>query len=217
MVSVEEHWLWYLTGAVDTSATMTINVQKDNRNNVGYILLPKFYFSRPTDVKSVFGMIDEYLENTTITYQIKEFEKSNRLEIQNGEDIRKFLDPIVDGFIQQRDRDFEYFLDQVLPLFENGSPKSEEKFIEAMEVVDGLAEYRYSHVKAPNTTPTTSERNGGYEGRSFFSALLAAFSSPSLRRSSMVCWMISSEYNLSTQCEEIAEMYRLILRSAGTL
>jgi len=81
---------------------MTINVQKDNRNNVGYILLPKFYFSRPTDVKSVFGMIDEYLENTTITYQIKEFEKSNRLEIQNGEDIRKFLDPIVDGFIQQR-------------------------------------------------------------------------------------------------------------------
>jgi len=42
---------------------MTINVQKDNRNNVGYILLPKFYFSRPTDVKSVFGMIDEYLEN----------------------------------------------------------------------------------------------------------------------------------------------------------
>jgi len=103
---------------------MTINVQKDNRNNVGYILLPKFYFSRPTDVKSVFGMIDEYLENTTITYQIKEFEKSNRLEIQNGEDIRKFLDPIVDGFIQQRDR-AEYFLDQVLPLFENGSPKSE--------------------------------------------------------------------------------------------
>jgi len=85
-------------------------------------------------------MIDEYLENTTITYQIKEFEKSNRLEIQNGEDIRKFLDPIVDGFIQQRDR-AEYFLDQVLPLFENGSPKSEEKFIEAMEVVDGLAEY----------------------------------------------------------------------------
>ncbi|ACM57227.1 hypothetical protein [Halorubrum lacusprofundi] len=137
---MEEHWLWYLTGAVDTSATMTINVQKDNRNNVGYILLPKFYFSRPTDVKSVFGMIDEYLENTTITYQIKEFEKSNRLEIQNGEDIRKFLDPIVDGFIQQRDR-AEYFLDQVLPLFENGSPKSEEKFIEAMEVVDGLAEY----------------------------------------------------------------------------
>jgi len=57
------------------------------------------------------------------------------------EDIRKFLDPIVDGFIQQQRDRAEYFLDQVLPLFENGSPKSEEKFIEAMEVVDGLAEY----------------------------------------------------------------------------
>lgn len=137
---MEEHWLWYLTGTIDTSATMTVNIQKDSRYDTGYALYPKFFFSRPKEIKSIFGMVDEYLEDTTITYRVKELEKTNRLEIQNAQDIQIFLEPIVDGFIQQQDR-AEYFLDEVIPLFEDGSPQSQEKFIEAMEVVDGLAEY----------------------------------------------------------------------------
>lgn len=137
---MEDHWLWYLSGAVDTSATMTTHVQKDDRSDIGYILSPKFYFSRPNSVQSVFGMIDEYLEDTTVSYRLKELERSNRLEIQNPNDIRTFLEPILDGFVQQRER-ADFYLNELLPLLDSGSPKSKEKFIEAMEVVDELAEY----------------------------------------------------------------------------
>lgn len=137
---MEEHWLWYLTGAMDTAATISVKVHKDDRVNIGYELYPKISFSRQKGVDSVFGMVDEYLENKTVNYRIDDLDNSNRLQIQNAEDIRLFLEPIVDGFIQQRDR-VEYFLDEVLPLFEDGSPRSKEKFIEAMEAVDGLAQY----------------------------------------------------------------------------
>lgn len=152
---MEENWLWYLSGAIDTSSTMTVHVQKEDRVDIGYALSPKFYFSRQKGVESIFGMVDEYLEDTTITYHIKELERSNRLEIQNSDDIQHFLEPIVDGFIQQRER-ADYYLDKVLPLLAGGSPKSKEKFIEAMEVVDELAEY-----------PIQPRRNSKYDADYF--------------------------------------------------
>ncbi|WP_143414713.1 hypothetical protein [Halorubrum sp. SD683] len=151
---MEEHWLWYLAGTVDTSATLTVKVQKDDRIDLGYKLFPRFYFARPKSVESIFGMVDEYLEDTTASYRIKELDRSNRLEIQNPEDIRTFIEPLLDGFIQQRDR-AEYYLDEVLPLLENGSPKSEKKFIEAMEIIDGLSQY-------PIQPRTTSKYDADY-------------------------------------------------------
>ena len=85
-------------------------------------------------------MVDEYLTDTTVTYRVKELESSNRLEIHNSKDIQQFLEPIVDGFVQQRER-AEYYLDEVLPVLEDGGLDSKQEVIEAMEIVDGLEEH----------------------------------------------------------------------------
>lgn len=137
---MEEHWLWYLTGAMDTSLTMTVHIQKNEKRKLGYRADPKMYFSRPDSIESIFGMVDEYVEDMSIRYSIQDSGNSNRLQIQNATDIQKFLSPIVDGFVQQRDR-AEIYLNDVLPLLEDGSPETKDGFVKLMESVDSLREH----------------------------------------------------------------------------
>jgi hypothetical protein len=60
--------------------------------------------------------------------------------IEGADNILRFIEPILEGFIQQRDR-ADFFLDEVLPKLERGVQDSKLEFIEAMKVVDELAQY----------------------------------------------------------------------------
>jgi len=79
--SMDEEWSWYLSGAIDSVASITVKVGKDSRLSIGYYMKP---------VDQVLGMVDEYAE---------EVNNSIRINITKVEDIRNSLEPLLDGMV----------------------------------------------------------------------------------------------------------------------
>lgn len=138
--SMEDEWLWYLSGVVDSNSLINVKIQKDSRLNLGHSITPFVQITRPNSAKTVFGMIDEYSLEVNSHVIIREKKNSIQGEITGVENIRNFINPLMGGMIQQRER-AEYFLDKLLPHFEDGPPQSEEEFIEVVEDVEQLHEY----------------------------------------------------------------------------
>lgn len=138
--SMEENWLWYLSGSMDSILRMVVNIRKSQNSKLGYQITPEMTFARPDEVESVFGMVDEYVEDVGSGYSIEESSSSKRMVIRGEEDARKFLEPIVGGFVQQRDR-ADFYLNEILPMFEDGSPDTKSEFLEIVEKVEELREY----------------------------------------------------------------------------
>lgn len=138
--SMEEEWLWYLTGAIDSTGSINVKIQQDTRLSLGYSITPFIHFTRPESTEPVLGMIDEYCEEMNSKVNYRDINTSIRAEITGVENIRNFLEPIAGGMIQQQER-IEYFLDEVLPHFNDGPPQSKKEFIEVMKVVDELKKY----------------------------------------------------------------------------
>ncbi|WP_141212565.1 LAGLIDADG family homing endonuclease [Halorubrum sp. Hd13] len=136
---MEEHWMWYLSGVVDTVGTFTTKIQKSSQRKIGYKIIPVVYLTRPNNIESIFGMVDEYTDKMGVRYRIDETKTTNRLVIENIESIRNFIEPIIDGFVQQRER-AEFFLDEVLPAFEDRTHEKEE-FMELIQLADELRDY----------------------------------------------------------------------------
>jgi len=101
---------------------------------------PFVIFNRPAKTETFFGMLDEYCEEFNIDYVIRGAEPPWKFEIERIQSQRNFLRPIVGGFVQQRER-AEFFIDEVLPFFEDGRPTEKETFLEAMKVVEELDDY----------------------------------------------------------------------------
>jgi hypothetical protein len=134
---MEDNWLWYLSGSMDTAISMTVNIRKNAKRSLDYVMMPRIMYSRPKAVDSVFGMIDEYATDVGANYRFEEMQTSNRIIIENAGHCRRFLEPIVGGFVQQKER-AEFFLEEVLPNFEDGHPETEEEFMEVVELMEEL-------------------------------------------------------------------------------
>lgn len=136
---MEERWLWYLAGVIDSTATITVKIQKDNRLNMGYSANPSIRLSRPDQVDVFFGLFDEYAEEFNIHYQLYDQDQTKILEVFNSDSARKMLEPLLGGMIQQGAR-AEFLLDEVLPLFEDGQPQTKEEFVEVVKAAEELRE-----------------------------------------------------------------------------
>lgn len=136
---MEDEWLWYLSGAVDSIANIGINIKKDDRLDIGFAFEPEIRISRPTEDNPLLGALDEYAEQTAVKYYIAETGSVNFV-IGNRESIKNFLEPLIGGFVQQRER-AEIFLDDILPKFEDGMLTTEDEIIEVMKIVHELRSY----------------------------------------------------------------------------
>jgi hypothetical protein len=138
--SMEDNWLWYLSGVMDTAVVMTVNIKQDDRRKLNHEILPQISFSRPKEIESVFGLIEDYCEVNDVEFRVHNTENSNRLFIEKPESIENFLEPIAGGFIQQQER-VDYFLDEVVPMFEGGSPDTKKEFFEIVKKYEQLRQY----------------------------------------------------------------------------
>ncbi len=149
--SMEGKWLWYLSGTFDTAGVITVKIQKDDRYTIGYDFQPMLTLNRMEPKTTVFGMIDEYAEEHGIKYRIEEQESgSNRLVIDDLESIKRFLEPIIGGFIQQREQ-AEVMLTEIIPAMEEGKHREKEGFYEMMDGVETLREASYTRKKSKYT------------------------------------------------------------------
>lgn len=131
--------MWHLSGVVDTVGTFTIKIQKSSQRKIGYKVIPVVYLTRPKNIESILGMVDEYADEMGVRYRIDETETTNRLTIENLESIRNFIEPVISGFVQQRER-AEFFLNEALPAFEDRTHEKDE-FMELIQIADELRDY----------------------------------------------------------------------------
>ncbi len=139
---MEKRLLWYLSGAVDCIGNFQVNIKKDDRVNLGYTINPRLRMSRPNEGELFYEVVDDYCEQLDITPRY--FENSTgssiQMEIGNSDEIARFLDPIIPGFVQQHDR-ADFFLNEILPKFEEEPPQNKEEFIEVVELKSELEGY----------------------------------------------------------------------------
>jgi len=122
---------------------LSLSIQKRDAMKIGYIVRPQIRYSRPPEANVIFGMLDEYSEYAGFHYYLNEADTSTRFMIDQAESVEKFLEPIMGGFIQQRER-AEFFLEEIVPLFDDGHPKTKEQFMEVVEKREQLNEYPIS-------------------------------------------------------------------------
>jgi len=60
---MEEHWMWYLTGMVDSVGVFSGKIKKDDEFSIGYRFTPTLSISRNEKKEVVLGMVDEYCED----------------------------------------------------------------------------------------------------------------------------------------------------------
>jgi hypothetical protein len=141
MYSMEEEWLWYLSGAVDTKARISFLVQKNNQRKLGYYFTPQVVFriSQPNEQDSLLAVLDEYCQDHKVKYRIQDVPSSDteKFVIENSKNIKRFLEPIMGGFIQQKER-AEIMVDELIPLFEDGPPENKEEVVKMMKIADRL-------------------------------------------------------------------------------
>lgn len=136
---MEEHWLWYLSGVVDSIASIGSHIQKDERYDINYQIFSQIMISRSKSEEAIFGMLDEYCEEYGVRYRIDETQTQTRLVIQNPESAANFLEPVIGGLIQQQEA-AEIFLDEFLPLLEKYENPSKQEFIELVSKREELRE-----------------------------------------------------------------------------
>lgn len=137
---MEDNWLWYLVGVYDTAASFTVSITKQDDMAIGYDLHPEIHLSRPENKKIVFGMANEYCEENGVGYRMDQRPNSiEKLVIQGEYNIKDFLTPIIDGFVQQREQ-AEIMLDEIVPIFIEEKNFTKEGVIELMDSVDVLRE-----------------------------------------------------------------------------
>lgn len=137
---MEDHWMWYLTGVVDSIATFGVKIKKRDALNMGYKIHPVVYITRPQDVEYITGMVGEYMEENNIRYYLTETNGSNRIQINNPDDVRRFIEPLLPKMVQQQER-AEFLVENILPYFENGGISSKEEFIEVVGEIEKMNEY----------------------------------------------------------------------------
>jgi len=68
----------------------------------------------------VLGMVDEYCEDHGVIYRTENRTNgSSQIIIYQPESIKRFIEPIFSGLIQQQD-EAEIMLDEILPMVEDG-------------------------------------------------------------------------------------------------
>lgn len=140
---MEETWLWYLSGAIDTKARISVHVQKKERQKLGYYFTPRLVFrvSHPENQETLLGMLDEYSQEHNVKYRLQDVPTSDteKFIIENSESVKRFLEPIMGGFVQQRER-AEIMVDEIVPMFEDGPLETQDEAIEVMKMADRLRE-----------------------------------------------------------------------------
>jgi hypothetical protein len=138
---MEDNWLWYLSGVVDSVGTFTARIQKDERRSLGFRFTPVVEISRPTDAEAVFGLLDEFCEENQIQYYISKTTSAShrKVTIERPEHIERFLSLLMGGFIQQNDT-AEMVVDDLIPAVKEFDGESKEEFIELMEIRDSIRE-----------------------------------------------------------------------------
>jgi hypothetical protein len=141
---MEENWLWYISGAVDSLANISMAVQKDDRTAIGFNAYPVVRISRPKENQVLFGMLDEYCEENEVKYRIDESDKSHKLIISNLESIERFFDPIFGALIQQQEA-VEVLVDEIIPLYKEYEGPTKKEFVKLMRKRDKLREAGIRH------------------------------------------------------------------------
>jgi hypothetical protein len=137
--SMEEKWLWYISGAFDTNGSIGVSVKKSKNCAVNYQIKCRLVFSRPKKLPGVFDLLFEYANEVGAKYRIEDANTSERFVINKPDSVQLFLEPIMGGFIQQSER-AEIMVDEIVPVLESGTPTTQQEFIELMDVVDKLNE-----------------------------------------------------------------------------
>ena len=138
--SMDEQALWYLSGAVDSLMNLRVQIIKKNDTSLGYRADVKLIIVRPSESNPIFQLLAEYCDERDVYYQVQENNTSFQFMILNPVDIETFLKPLIGGFLQQRER-AEFFIDDVIPLFQPSPPATKEEIIEVAEISEKLNEY----------------------------------------------------------------------------
>lgn len=156
---MEEHWMWYLTGMVDSVGVFSGKIKKDDEFSIGYRFTPTLSISRNEKKEVVLGMVDEYCEDHGVIYRTENRTNgSSQIIIYQPESIKRFIEPIFSGLIQQQD-EAEIMLDEILPMVEDGKHTTNG---ECSRLLDTSIRYEkvFSEVKRESTLRDTSDTNG---------------------------------------------------------
>lgn len=134
---MEDHWLWYLAGSFDTQGTIKVKISTREDAPLGYEMFPELYYSRPEGGEVVLQMFCNYAESVGAEVRLHDAHSDSRLSVRSPSNIRRFLEPLLEGFVQQRDR-AEFILNQVLPRFTDGQPTTKREFVEVVETIDAM-------------------------------------------------------------------------------
>jgi hypothetical protein len=134
---MDEQALWYLSGAVDSLMNLRVQIVKKDDTSLGYRVGVELTLSRSKNDNPIFGLLADYCEQHNTYYQIHEGNKTYIFKVTSCTNIQKFLDPIIGGFLQQRERS-EFFIENVIPVFQPSPPTTKEEIIEVAEVSERL-------------------------------------------------------------------------------
>jgi len=155
---MEEHWMWYLTGMVDSVGVFSGKIKKDDEFSIGYRFTPTLSISRKKK-EVVLGMVDEYCEDHGVIYRTENRTNgSSQIIIYQPESIKRFIEPIFSGLIQQQD-EAEIMLDEILPMVEDGKHTTKRGMFEIAGHLDTLRESVFRG-KRESTLRDTSDTNG---------------------------------------------------------
>jgi hypothetical protein len=136
---MEDNWLWYIAGAFDSIGTLTVSIGKNDEMAIGYQIQPMIMISRPEEKEVIFGMLDEYTTENGVKYHIEEQKSSYQMKIKDTESIKRFLEPIAPGLVQQ-EKEVEIMLEEIIPMIKEEKHHTKKGLVELMESVDELRE-----------------------------------------------------------------------------
>jgi len=120
--------------------------KKDDEFSIGYRFTPTLSISRNEKKEVVLGMVDEYCEDHGVIYRTENRTNgSSQIIIYQPESIKRFIEPIFSGLIQQQD-EAEIMLDEILPMVEDGKHTTKRGMFEIAGHLDTL-EKVFSEVK----------------------------------------------------------------------
>lgn len=128
----------YIGGLIDGSASVTVQVRKDEDYALGHTLQPRIKVIRkkPFSIQ----MIDDWTAKNGIFATVRQYEDRYEFVINRLRDIRNFCEEIG-AYVQDRLDEFQLLVEEIIPRMESEIHLSDkEGFVEVVELIDELRE-----------------------------------------------------------------------------
>lgn len=135
---MEEIEVAHLAGFFDAVGNIGVNIKKDDRYKLGYIMRPVIRLSRSNEDDPIFGKMMEYCEDEgVVNYNVSETENDIRWFTRDKNDIERFLEPLMPHLVSSYRR-AELMIGVIIPSMKDKKHLEKDTFYEMVGVVEEM-------------------------------------------------------------------------------